>query len=65
MRCLGKLIDKEEYIDEYVKNEMIWAEKCHLIVSHLAAISRFFNNLGSEIHPDVYYVVNMLRLVQS
>ena len=40
----GKLIDKNDYIDEYIKNEMASAEKCQLIASHPEVVRRYFNN---------------------
>ena len=42
--CLGLLVDKEVYSDEYITNEMSFDKKCQLVTAHPAVCSRYFNN---------------------
>ena len=44
LQCLGKVVDKVTYSDDFIKNEMSFEKKCQLVSSHPAACSRYFRH---------------------
>ena len=44
LKCLGLLIHKTAYTDEYIAETMTFNEKCALVASHPAVCSRYFHH---------------------
>ena len=44
IRCLGKLVNQEDMSDDYISNEMTFADKCRLVAAHPAACVRYFHH---------------------
>ena len=44
LKCLGLLVDKVVYSDEYITDEMSFDKKCQPVAAHPAVCSRYFNN---------------------
>ena len=44
LQCIGKVVDKVTYSDDFIKNEMSFEKKCQLVSSHPAACSRYFQH---------------------
>lgn len=44
IRCLGKLVNQEDMSDDYINNEMTFADKCRLVAAHPSACVRYFHH---------------------